>query len=170
MALTQARLKKPLLLLVLAVTLFLIYANGLNTPFQSDDERHIFLNLEIDNPAYYLNPEKITYRQFSLLAFALNYQWAQENPFGYHLFNVLIHILTVILVFFTAYLTIKNVTDWEKKGASIIAAITASLFGLHPVQTETVTYISGIPGGLAALFFFFSLTTRCIRCFGNLPR
>ena len=82
MALTQARLKKPLLLLVLAVTLFLIYANGLNTPFQSDDERHIFLNLEIDNPSYYLNPEKITYRQISLLVFALNYKWGQENPFG----------------------------------------------------------------------------------------
>jgi len=135
----------------------LTYANGLTTSFQSDDERHIFLNLEIDNPAYYLNLEKITYRQFSLLAFALNYQWTQENPFGYHLFNILIHIFTVILVFFTVYLTIQNVTDWGKKGASIIAAITALLFGLHPVQTETVTYISGMPGGLAALFFLLSL-------------
>jgi len=143
--------------MVLTGIIFLTYANGLTTSFQSDDERHIFLNLEIDNPAYYLNPEKITYRQFSLLAFALNYQWTQENPFGYHLFNILIHIFTVILVFFTVYLTIKNVTDWDKKGSSIIAAITTFLFGLHPVQTETVTYISGIPGGLAALFFLLSL-------------
>ena len=70
----QSRLKVSLLLIILTGVLFLIYANGLNTPFQSDDERHIFLNLEIDNPAYYLNLEKITYRQVSLFTFALNHQ------------------------------------------------------------------------------------------------
>ena len=164
MPLTQARLKTTLFLLALTGILFLVYANGLKTPFQSDDERHIFLNLEIDNPAYYLNLvrdpgllEKIALRQISLLAFALNYQWSQENPFGYHLFNILIHIFTVILVFTTVSLTIKNATEWGEKGASIIAATTALLFGLHPIQTETVTYISGRPGGMAALFFLLSL-------------
>ena len=59
--------------------LFTIYANGLNTTFQSDDEQHIFLNLEIDNPAYYLNLEKITYRQVTLLTFALNYQMIKSS-------------------------------------------------------------------------------------------
>ena len=164
MALTQSRLKTTVFLLFLTGILFLIYANALNTSFQSDDERHIFLNVEIDNPAYYLNLipdtgllEKITLRQISLLAFALNYQWSQENPFGYHLFNILIHIVTVILVFTIVSLTIKNSTEWGEKDASIIGAITALLFGLHPVQTETVTYISGIPGGMAALFFLLSL-------------
>jgi len=163
-ALTQSRLKTTVFLLFLTGILFLIYANALNTSFQSDDERHIFLNVEIDNPAYYLNLipdtgllEKITLRQISLLAFALNYQWSQENPFGYHLFNILIHIVTVILVFTIVSLTIKNSTEWGEKDASIIGAITALLFGLHPVQTETVTYISGIPGGMAALFFLLSL-------------
>jgi len=153
----QSRFKITFFLMVLTAVIFLIYANGLNTPFQSDDERHIFLNLEIDNPAYYFNPEKITYRQFSLLAFALNYQWSQENPFGYHLFNILIHICTVILVFLTVFLTIKNATEWNEKGALIIATTTAFLFGLHPVQTEAVTYISGRPGVMAALFFLLSL-------------
>ena len=153
----QSRFKITFFLIVLTAVIFLIYANGLNTPFQSDDERHIFLNLEIDNPAYYFNPEKITYRQFSLLAFALNYQWSQENPFGYHLFNILIHICTVILVFLTVFLTIKNATEWNEKGALIIATTTAFLFGLHPVQTEAVTYISGRPGVMAALFFLLSL-------------
>jgi protein O-mannosyl-transferase len=153
----QSRLKVPLFLLILTGIFFLIYANGLNTPFQSDDERHIFLNLEIDNPAYYLNLEKITYRQVSLLTFALNYQWSQENPFGYHLFNLILHIFTVFLVFFIVILTIKNATEWGERAALIIAAITALLFGLHPIQTETITYISGRPGGLSALFIFLSL-------------
>ena len=164
MTFLQSRFKIAPFLLILTGILFLVYANGLKTPFQSDDERHIFLNLEIDNPAYYLNLvpdtgllEKIALRQISLLTFALNYQWSQENPFGYHLFNILIHIFTVILVFTIVSLTIKNATEWGEKGASMIAATTALLFGLHPIQTETVTYISGRPGGMAALFFLLSL-------------
>lgn len=153
----QSRLKTPLFLLVLSGVLFLIYANGLNTPFQSDDERHILLNPNIKDPWIYLSPNYITYRHVNLWTFALNYMWGQENPFGYHLFNLLLHIGSVILVFFITSITIKNSTDWGKAGALKISAIAALLFGLHPIHTETITYISGRPGGLAALFFFFSL-------------
>lgn len=153
----QSRLKASLFLLFLTGILFLIYANGLNTPFQSDDERHVILNPNIDNPAFYLDSKYITYRHINNLTFALNYQWGQQNPFGYHLFNLLIHICTVTLVFFITSITIKNSTEWGGQAALIIAAITALLFGLHPIHTETITYISGRPGGLAALFFFFSL-------------
>ena len=46
---TQSRLKVPLFLLVLTGVLFLVYTNGLNTPFQSDDERHIIINPNINN-------------------------------------------------------------------------------------------------------------------------
>jgi len=154
---TQSRLIAPLFLLVLTGILFLTYANGLNTPFQSDDERHILLNPNINNVHYYLNSKFITYRHINNLTFALNYQWGQQNPFGYHLFNLLLHICTVTLVFFITSITIKNSTEWGKQAALKISAITALLFGLHPIHTETITYISGRPGGLAALFFFFSL-------------
>ena len=157
MAPPQSRLKVPLFLLILTGILFLIYANGLNTPFQSDDERHIILNPNINNLAFYFNPNYITYRHINNFTFALNYQWGQQNPFGYHLFNLLLHICTVILVFLIVTLTIKNATEWGKEAALKISAITALLFGLHPIQTETITYISGRPGGLAAVFYFFSL-------------
>jgi len=153
----QSRLKAPLFLLVLTGIIFLVYTNGLNTPFQSDDERHIIINPDIDNLESYLDPAIITYRHINSLTFALNYQWSQQNPFGYHLFNLLIHIFTVILVFFITSLTIKNSTEWGEQGAMKIAAITALVFGLHPIHTETITYISGRPGGLAAFFFFLSI-------------
>ena len=159
---TQSRLRAPLFLLVLTGILFLVYTNGLNSPFQSDDERHIIINPNIDNPEFYLNSTYITYRHINNLTFALNYQWSQQNPFGYHLFNLIIHILTVILVFFITSLTIKNSTEWGEQGAMKIAAITALLFGLHPIQTETITYISGRPGGLAAFSFYFIFSFRRI--------
>jgi Tfp pilus assembly protein PilF len=157
MAPPQSRIKAPLFLLILTGILFLIYANGLNTPFQSDDERHVILNPNISNPAFYFNSSYITYRHINNFTFALNYQWGQQNPFGYHLSNLLLHICTVILVFSIVNLTIKNATEWGKEAALKIAAITALLFGFHPIQTETITYISGRPGGLAAVFYFLSL-------------
>ncbi|MBC8283920.1 MAG: tetratricopeptide repeat protein [Nitrospinae bacterium] len=153
----QSRFKTTLFLLILTGVLSLIYANGLNTPFQSDDERHIILNPNIDNSSFYLNTNYITYRHINNLTFALNYKWGQHDPFGYHLFNLLLHIFTVMLVFFVSLITVKNSTEWGEQAALKIAAVTALLFGLHPIQTETITYISGRPGGLAAFFFFFSL-------------
>ena len=141
----------------IAGIIFLIYANGLNTPFQSDDERHIQSSPHIKNPGFYSNPSNIRNRHITGLSFALNYKWGQENPFGYHLFNVLIHICSTFLVFFITRLTISKGTSWDEEAAQKIALITALLFGLHPIQTETVTYISGRPGGLAGLFYFLSL-------------
>lgn len=151
------RLNTLSIFVVLAGIIFLIYANGLNTPFQSDDERHIQTSPQIKNLNYYTNLSNIRYRHINGLSFALNYKWGQENPFGYHLFNILIHICSTFLIFLIARLTIAKGTLWGEDAAKKIALITALLFGLHPIQTETVTYISGRPGGLAGLFYFLSL-------------
>ena len=142
--------------IALAVIILLIYANGLNTPFQSDDERHVYGTPQITNVGFYTQISNIRYRHINGLSFALNYHWGQENPFGYHLINILIHICSTFLVFYIARLTIENSTPWGRDAAQKIALFTTLLFGLHPIQTETVTYISGRPGGLAGLFYFLS--------------
>ena len=157
MKLSLARLNTLSIFVAIAGIIFLIYANGLNTPFQSDDERHILDSPTIKTPGYFANPHNIRNRHITGLSFALNYKWGQENPFGYHLFNILTHISTTFLIFFIIRLTIENGTSWGKDGAKQIALTTTILFGLHPIQTETVTYISGRPGGLAGLFYFLSL-------------
>ena len=157
MKLFFTRLSTLNIFVALAGIIFLIYANGLNTPLQSDDERHIYGTPQITSVDHYTNLSGIGYRHINGLSFALNYQWGQDNPFGYHLFNILIHICTTFLVFFIARLTVWKGTPWGEDAALKIALITALLFGLHPIQTETVTYISGRPGGLAGLFYFLSL-------------
>jgi protein O-mannosyl-transferase len=141
----------------IAGVLFLVYANGLDTPFQSDDERHIYHSPLIKHPSYFLDLAHIKNRHINGLSFAMNHKWGKQNPFGYHLFNILIHIYSTFLVFFITQLTIQNGTSWGKDAAQKIALTTALVFGLHPIQTETVTYISGRPGGLAGLFYFSSL-------------
>jgi tetratricopeptide (TPR) repeat protein len=155
--LSLTRLNTLGILVAIAGIIFLIYANGLNTPFQSDDERHIQDSPTIKTLNHFANLSYIQNRHINGLSFALNYKWGQENPFGYHLFNILIHICSTFLVFFITRLTIENGTSWGKDAAQKIALTTTLLFGLHPIQTETITYISGRPGGLAGLFYFSSL-------------
>ena len=157
MKLSLTRLNTLGILVAIAGIIFFIYANGLNTPFQSDDERHIQDSPTIKTPSYFANPSNIRNRHITGLSFALNYKWGQENPFGYHLFNILIHICSTFLVFFITRLTIENGTSWGKDAAQKIALTTTLLFGLHPMQTETITYISGRPSGLAGLFYFLTL-------------
>jgi protein O-mannosyl-transferase len=155
--LSLTRLNTLGILVAIAGIIFLIYSNGLSTPFQSDDERHIYESPQIKDLSKFFNTSYIRNRHINGLSFALNYKLGQDNPSGYHLFNILIHICSTILVFFITLLTIEKGTSWTKDTAQKIALITALLFGLHPIQTETVTYISGRPGGLAGLFYFSSL-------------
>ena len=160
------------ILFTLAVIIFLIFANGISTPFQSDDERHIYISPLVKDLSNFTNLSQIHNRHINGLSFALNYKLGQENPFGYHLFNILIHIVSTALVFFITLLTTWKGTSWGKDAAKNIALITALLFGLHPIQTETVTYISGRPGGLAGLFYFASLLLFILASFKDckIPR
>jgi hypothetical protein len=77
-AFPQPRFKVHIFLLMLTGILFLIYANRFNTRFQSDDERHVILNPNIDNLEFYFNPKYITYRHINNFTFALNYHWGKQ--------------------------------------------------------------------------------------------
>ncbi len=78
--------------------------------------------------------ESSYYRPLLQVSYILDYQIWQLNPFGYHLTNLLIHIITSILIF---YLLRKLLVEqWISLFASL-------LFALHPVQTESVAWIAG---------------------------
>jgi Flp pilus assembly protein TadD len=66
------------------------------------------------------------------------------NPLGYHLANCAYHLLTVWLVFLVVF----------RLAASYrIAFLAAALFALHPVHTDSVTYISGRRDIFVTLFY-----------------
>ncbi len=69
-------------------------------------------------------------------------------PGGYHFTNVLLHALNSVLVF----ILLKQVT-----GRHTIALFSASLFAIHPVQVESVVWISARKGLLSASFILLSL-------------
>ena len=73
------------------------------------------------------------------------------NPCGYHATNVLLHVLNGVLVF----VLLRQLT-----GSSFIAWFTAALFLVHPVQIETVAWISSRKGLLSAAFMLAALIVR----------
>lgn len=125
--------------LVLAAAL--AYANALLAGFQFDD-----FNVIVDNPAvhslaaWYAGMPGI--RPLLKLSYALNWL-ADPGPLGFHAVNVLLHLINVALVWrLTAHLPVP--AGWQDGERQFRVRILATLlFALHPIQTESVTYVSG---------------------------
>jgi protein O-mannosyl-transferase len=89
------------------------------------------------------------YIPLTLLSFAINYEMAGLQPWIFHLTNVLLHVLNVLLVvYFLHRLT----------GSFRIALIAAAFFGLHPLRVESVAWVTERKDVLFAFFYLTSLT------------
>ena len=76
-------------------------------------------------------------------------------PFGFHVTNVLLHMLNVVLLFQLA-------RRFARIGLAAFAA--AALFAVHPMMTEAVGYISGRSEVLCATFFMLALLCGAAGC------
>ncbi len=149
-------MKFAISIILIFILTIIIYSNTFSVPFQFDDLAHIIDNYKIHT----LNIKEIfqySKSRFLLhLSFGLNYYFNDGRVFGFHLVNLAIHILNSILVFLLAlktFNTIPSVMD-----ARILSAFFASLiFAIHPIQTESVTYIYQRGESLAGLFYFLAL-------------
>ena len=140
-----ARLWRPDLLypcLLLAVVLGL-YWNTLGHEFVHDDLTLIQQNRTVTELRWGDIFSHRVYRPVRTLTYALNYWAGGLDPTGYHLFNLLLHALNSILV----YWLFRAVT-----GRRTLAVAGALLFAAHPVQTAAVAYVSGRKDLLAAFF------------------
>ncbi len=104
-------------------------------------------------------------RPISYLTFSINYYFHGVTVAGYHLVNIAIHTLNVIAVYLLVRLTarlllIKNPGSTDKPSSQDIrrtAFITAALFAVHPLMTNSVTYIIHRMTSLVALFYLTSI-------------
>ncbi len=83
------------------------------------------------------------YRPLFSDAMILNYQMSGEEPFGYHLINVLLHMGVVVILY--KLLFRLGITAANSFYLSLI-------FAVHPVLTQAVTWIPGRNDTLLALF------------------
>src|SRR5207249_1832387 len=84
--------------------------------------------------------------------FWLNFRLGGENSYWYHFFNVILHLFNGAWI----YLAMRKLLDragtsnWMRDAA---AFFTAGLFLLHPLQTESVTYVASRSETLSVFFF-----------------
>ena len=159
-------IKKNIVLfqLLLLITLGLsIYSNAFNAQFVFDDIEFIVNNLYIkrfDHVDGFWSEAFPKTRTIPLYSFALNYWLNGQDPFGYHLFNVIIHLITSIMVWIFARLLLsssKSPDNYIIKNKNSIAFFSALLFLTHPVHTQAITYITQRFASICTLFYITSL-------------
>lgn len=166
----KSPLRKHILHLFLIIaTGTLVYCNTLHVPFYFDDVRNIVKNPLIKNLNYFINPPdpggRDIYADFQIrsaayLTFALNYAIHGLRVEGYHIVNILIHIINAVLVYGLVILSFKTpllCRSAIKDLSHLIALFSALIFAPHPVQTQAVTYIVQRLASLATMFYLFSL-------------
>jgi tetratricopeptide (TPR) repeat protein len=147
----------PPLLLALAGTA--AYLNSFRVPFIFDDRSNI-----LDNPhlralwplSETLRPPiprcTVDGRPLISLTLALNYAAGGLDPRGYHLVNLIIHLAAGLLLYGIVRRTLHAVPE-----APWLALGTAAIWLLHPLQTESVTYIIQRAESLMGLFYLLTL-------------
>ncbi len=162
---------------LLSIVTTIVYYPSLSFPFQFDDLANISKNFYLrfyDLSKAPFNNSRWIGELFNAIAFKIG----RFDPFYYRIFSLGIHLLTGIILYFfilnlCSHLKEKNPsalsakkTDGSQKrnfsflssNALPIAFTTSGLFLLHPVQTQTVSYvIQARLEGLATLFILATL-------------
>lgn len=139
----------------------LIYSNTFYNPFYFDDVFYVNDNFAIRN----IGNLKAIWSSFpsrfvTFFTFALNYNFNALDVFSYHLFNLIIHLLSAVLVFWLATLILSTPAMQKNKILFVsrpVALFVSLIFLSHPLQTESVTYIWQRCTLLAAFFYLLAL-------------
>ena len=138
----------------------LLYLNSLNSPFHYDDIYYLKENLGIKSLALFWDrfggniSALFRGRPILLLTFLINYKLGGLDTLGYHLLNVLIHVSNAFLLYIILRRYLESGTG---KGLSNTPLLAAGLFLIHPICTESVTYLSSRSSELSALFVLLSM-------------
>lgn len=144
--------KKTVFFQVIAISLltFFVYFPSLNNGFIWDDDDYIINNFSIQKTdglkEIWFSFKTPQYYPVVFSSFWLEHKLWGLNPTGYHLVNLLFHVFNALLVYAILF-----------KLHRPVALAAALIFALHPVQVETVAWITERKNIFGA--FFYLLTT-----------
>jgi len=146
------RRRLPSVLLIVAVAA--AYLNSFHGAFLFDDVYHIIENERIRRvlPRWHLFAVE---RPLVELSLAVNYALGGLNPWGYHAFNLAVHLLAALTLFGVMRRTLSQV-GWGGTGSACAVAL---LWAVHPLPTQSVTYV--IQRGESLMGLFYLLTLYC---------
>ena len=142
----------------LSLITLLAFSNSLGVKFVFDDEAGI-----VDNPMIrqvfpigrFLNSSQ-PLTDFSL---ALNYAYGGLEAAGYHGVNLVIHVAAGLVLFGLIRRTFRlpgTPKSWRGR-ADAVALIASALWLVHPLQTESVTYLVQRSESMMGLFYLLAL-------------
>jgi tetratricopeptide (TPR) repeat protein len=144
---------------VVALAALIVFFNTFQNDFAFDDESVIQNNESITKlsniPSFFTGDNgfhKVIgkyYRPIVSISYTLDYALYGLSPKGFHVTNVIIHIIASLLLF-----RIFTLLFAKSKYCNIISLLVTLVFVVHPIHTESVSWISGRTDSIATLFFF----------------
>jgi len=133
---------------------FLLYSQTLFFNYTYFDDNELILNkaailqdarniTSIFSTDAFFSGDKFYYRPLLNLSFMVDAHFGGEMPFVYHLDNILLHLLTVMLVF----CLLKKIT--KKSALSFFLSL---IFLFHPVFVQAVAWLPGRNDSILAIF------------------
>ncbi|MFC1854373.1 tetratricopeptide repeat protein [Candidatus Dependentiae bacterium] len=153
---------------IAALTTLIAYLPTLNYKFMFDDAptivENFYLKLQSYGDMFFAHS-----RWVSNMINAFTYHTWGLNPYYFRVFNISLHILNAFLLFliFKTLLHGLKKSDFAQKHANIISFLASAIFMLHPVQTQTATYITQMRLEGLATFFVLAII-GCLVLFSKL--
>lgn len=138
------------------------YGHTLNGPFIFDDLPELAFNLDAQtfrgclDTIWASQNTGLSGRPFACLTFAANFALHGNDVRGFHLVNIAIHFLSAVAILLIIRNTLTHASTAPAPITAIAGAI-ALLFAVHPLQTESVTYIIQRIESLAGLLFLLAM-------------
>jgi protein O-mannosyl-transferase len=150
-------------IIVLAGTV--VYANSLSAPFIFDDQTAVIENAQIRRLwplTVPLSPPRetpVAGRPIVNLTFAINYAIGGLDVRGYRLTNLAVHVLAALTLFglVRRTLLLGSLAPAFGAHATNLAWIATLMWMLHPLQTETIDYVTQRTESLMGLCYLLTL-------------
>lgn len=144
---------------LIAILGFIVYFNSLHGKFIWDDYCYVKDNSYITSFSYLpkifsssvgegAGVPSFFYRPIQMLSYLFDYSLWGYNVFGYHLMNILLHILASLCVYWMISVIFKE---------RALAFLTSIFYVVYPAHVEAVASISGRADSLAAIFMLSSI-------------
>ncbi len=162
--------RRSIFLAVVLIATALVYLHVLGNDFVNyDDAANIVRNYTIRSLTWHSVRTFFTsvhvgyWIPLTWLSHALVYRFFGLDPAMHHLFNVILHLANTALIFLlttwvVSWSEVRGDAKQPRTQVSLIAAsVAALLFGLHPLQVESVAWATERKDALYSLFFLLSV-------------
>ena len=155
-------MRKTAYIIIIFFTVIIAYQKSINVPFLFDDIDLIINNPQIKNfkhinkiitSDFFEHKKSVQgkgigyYRPVVILSYMLDYKIWGLNAKGFHYTNILLHSINSVLLFLIVYHICAGL---------FFSLCCGLIFSIHPVQSESVIWISGRTDLFGVMFFFLS--------------